>query len=122
MSHTIEGGACYSRELPSWQVTKRFENFKETRLPEIGFTGTDGSECEAFVAAIQEFAFSKGWDEDHHWKLRFATSHLKGKALRWYVRLDPSIKKDWDLFVQALFDQYPAAEDPENDGKVTPVW
>ncbi|KAG8921303.1 hypothetical protein FRC01_000319 [Tulasnella sp. 417] len=120
MSNTTEGGACYPRELHSWQVTKRFENLKETRLPEIVFTGTDGSECESFVAAIQEFTFSKGWDEDHHWKLRFATSRLRGKALRWYAKLDPSIKKDWDLFVQALFDQYPAAEDPENDGKVTP--
>ncbi|KAG9028034.1 hypothetical protein FS837_004006 [Tulasnella sp. UAMH 9824] len=70
----------------------------------------DGKECEAFVVAIQDFAFSKGWDEDHSWMLRFAKTRLRGKALRWYTRLDTSIKKDWDLFVRALFDQYPLVE------------
>ncbi|KIO22568.1 hypothetical protein M407DRAFT_27965 [Tulasnella calospora MUT 4182] len=95
---------------------------EEIRLPDVVFKGTNGKECEAFVAAIQEFAFSKGRDEDHQWLLRFAKSRLRGKALRWWAKLDPSIKKDWDLFVEALFDQYPSIEGPETDGNVTPVW
>ncbi|KAG8945268.1 hypothetical protein FRC04_001108, partial [Tulasnella sp. 424] len=93
-------------------------------MPSIVFKGTDGNECEAFVVAIQDFAFAKGLDEDHQWMLRFARTRLRGKALRWYATLDPAIKKDWDLFVQALFDQYPLADEP---GVVeaeiaTPVW
>ncbi|KIO22566.1 hypothetical protein M407DRAFT_27963 [Tulasnella calospora MUT 4182] len=93
-----------------------------TEVPDVVFNGKDGKECEAFVAAIQAFAFSKRWDEDYQWILRFAKSCLRGKALRWYAKLDPTIKKDWDLFVQALFDEYPAVEDPDDGGKATPVW
>ncbi|KIO22562.1 hypothetical protein M407DRAFT_117164 [Tulasnella calospora MUT 4182] len=95
---------------------------EEIRLPDIVFNGADGKECEAFVVAIQEFAFSKGSDEDHQWMLRFAKTRLRGKALRWYAKLDQSIRKDWDLFVQALFDQYPLVEAPDDGAIATPVW
>ncbi|KAG8936832.1 hypothetical protein FRC00_007548, partial [Tulasnella sp. 408] len=61
------------------------------------------------------------WDEDHQWLLRFTRTRLRGKALRWYAGLDTSIKKDWDLFVQALFDQHPLVDDPETDENGTPV-
>ncbi|KAG8945867.1 hypothetical protein FRC04_012227 [Tulasnella sp. 424] len=95
---------------------------EEPEVLDVVFKGTDGNECEAFVFAIQEFAFAKGLDEDHHWMLRFARTHLRGKALRWSAALDPSIKKDWDLFVQALFDQYPLAEELGVAEIATPVW
>lgn len=89
---------------------------------DIIFRGTDGNECEAFVVAIRDLAFAKGMDEDYRWMLRFATTRLRGKALRWHARLEPSIKQDWDLFVQALFDQYPSNEEPAGPEISTPVW
>ncbi|KIO22567.1 hypothetical protein M407DRAFT_27964 [Tulasnella calospora MUT 4182] len=54
--------------------------------------------------------------------LRFAKTRLRGRALRWYSRLDQAIKKDWDLFVQALFDQYPLVEAPDDGAIATPIW
>ncbi|KAG9021701.1 hypothetical protein FS837_007044, partial [Tulasnella sp. UAMH 9824] len=86
------------------------------------FKGTDGCECEAFVVAVRELAFAKGLEEDYHWMLHFATTKLRGKALRWHARLEPSIKRDWELFVHALFDQYPFVEEPKEPGIVTPSW
>ncbi|KAG9002721.1 hypothetical protein FRB90_011322 [Tulasnella sp. 427] len=39
--------------------------------------------------------------------LLFARSRLRNAALRWFAKLDASVKNDWDLFVQTMFDQYP---------------
>lgn len=91
-------------------------------VPDIVFKGTDGNECEAFIVAIRDFAFATGREKDRHWMLYFAATRLRGKALRWHARLDSSIKEDWDLFVQALFDQYPLVEEPGSDEVATPVW
>lgn len=90
-------------------------------LPDITFTGTNGNECEAFIVAIRDLAFAQGRDEDHHWMLRFATTRLRGKALRWHARLEPSIKQDWDLFVQALFEEYSFVEESGGLEIATPV-
>ncbi|KAG8941351.1 hypothetical protein FRC04_004597 [Tulasnella sp. 424] len=54
--------------------------------------------------------------------LLFARSRLRHKALRWFARLDPSKKKDWDLFVEALFDHYPLVEAPPEVETATPIW
>ncbi|KAG9031738.1 hypothetical protein FS837_002905, partial [Tulasnella sp. UAMH 9824] len=88
----------------------------------ITFRGTDGNECETFVVAIRDIAFAKDKDEDYNWMLRYATTRLRGKALRWHARLDPSIRKDWDSFVQALFEEYPFVEERDGGGTATPVW
>lgn len=88
---------------------------------DITFRGTDGNECEAFVVAIRDLAFTKGKDEDSNWMLRYATTRLRHKALRWHAKLDPSIRKDWDLFVQALFEEYPLVEESDTGGIVTPI-
>ncbi|KAG8937731.1 hypothetical protein FRC00_001408 [Tulasnella sp. 408] len=54
--------------------------------------------------------------------LLFARSRLRQGALRWYARLDPSKKQDWDLFVEALFEQYPPVQAPAEAEISTPVW
>ncbi|KAG9025294.1 hypothetical protein FS837_004973 [Tulasnella sp. UAMH 9824] len=97
-------------------------NVEEAPISDIIFRGTDGNECEAFIVAIRNLAFAKGKDEDPNWMLRYATTRLRHKALRWHARLDPAAKKDWDLFVQALFDEYPLIEEREEGGIATPVW
>ncbi|KAG8930831.1 hypothetical protein FRC01_002216 [Tulasnella sp. 417] len=89
---------------------------------DIVFRGNDGNECEAFVVAIRDLAFAKGKDEDSNWMLRYAATRLRHKALRWHAKLDPSIRKDWDLFVQALFEEYPLVEERDEGGIATPVW
>ncbi|KAG8947277.1 hypothetical protein FRC04_010853 [Tulasnella sp. 424] len=97
----------------------------ENQPPDIIFKGIDGDECEAFVAALEDLAWSEGWTEDRRRMLFFARSRLRNAALRWFVRLDPSIKNDWDLFVQALFDQYPPVSNPPTSNEVgvaTPIW
>ncbi|KIO15725.1 hypothetical protein M407DRAFT_34685 [Tulasnella calospora MUT 4182] len=90
--------------------------------PDIVFRGTDGMEAEEFIAAIEQLAFTEGWSEDQKRMLIFARSCLRHKALRWFARLDPSKKNDWDLFVEALFDQYPLVEAPGEAEISTPVW
>lgn len=54
--------------------------------------------------------------------LDFATTRLRGRALRWHARLDLAIREDWDLFVQALFDEYPQVEEPNRSEIATPLW
>ncbi|KAG9040286.1 hypothetical protein FS837_000850, partial [Tulasnella sp. UAMH 9824] len=93
----------------------------ETQNTNIVFRGTNGNECEAFVVAIRDLAFPKGKEEDYHWMLHYATTRLRGKALRWHAKLDPSIRKDWDLFVQAMFEEYPFVEERDEGGIATPV-
>lgn len=94
----------------------------EIQNPDIIFWGTDGTECEAFVVAIRDLAFAKGKEEDHHWMIHYATTRLRGKALRWHAKLDLSTQKDWYLFVQALFEEYPFVEGTGKVGIATPVW
>ncbi|KIO18919.1 hypothetical protein M407DRAFT_31427 [Tulasnella calospora MUT 4182] len=89
---------------------------------DIVFRGADGNECEAFVVAVRDFAFAKGLQKDRDWMLHFATTRLRGKALRWHAQLDLAIREDWDLFVQALFEQYPLVEEPCRAEIATPVW
>lgn len=91
-------------------------------MNDIVFRGTDGNECEAFVAAVRDLAFARGKDEDPNWMVRFATTRLRGKALRWHAGLDPSIRKDWDLLVQAMFKEYPFVQERDDGGIATPVW
>lgn len=117
--------AWFSHSLePTSQSEHANSDFGCEKLPtsDITFRGTDGNECEAFVVAIRDLALANGKDEDNHWMLRYATTRLRGKALRWHARLDPSVRKDWDLFVQALFEEYPFVEGRDEDGIATPVW
>ncbi|KIO15344.1 hypothetical protein M407DRAFT_35105 [Tulasnella calospora MUT 4182] len=97
-------------------------NVEETSNKDIIFRGNDGTECEEFVVAIRDIAFTKGKDEYNNWMLRYATTRLRGKALRWHAKLDPSVRKDWDLFVQSLFEEYPMAGERDGGGIATPVW
>ncbi|KAG9032279.1 hypothetical protein FS837_002773, partial [Tulasnella sp. UAMH 9824] len=84
---------------------------EETQNTNIIFRGTDGNECEAFVVAMHDLAFANGKDQDPDWMVRYAKTRLRGKALRWHAELDPSIRKDWDLFVQAMFKEFPFVEE-----------
>ncbi|KAG9031739.1 hypothetical protein FS837_002906 [Tulasnella sp. UAMH 9824] len=52
-------------------------NVEDTSNSNIIFRGTDGNECEAFVAAIRDLAFANGKDGDHSWMLRYATTRLR---------------------------------------------
>lgn len=94
----------------------------ETPNTEIVFRGIDGNECEAFIAAIRDRAIAQGMDEGDPAMLRYATSRLRGKAMRWHAKLDPSIRKDWDLLLQAMFEEYPFVEERDEGGIATPVW
>ncbi|KAG9037517.1 hypothetical protein FS837_001429, partial [Tulasnella sp. UAMH 9824] len=97
-------------------------NVEETSNANITFRGTDGNECEAFIVAIRDIAFAKGKDEDYNWMLRYATTRLRGKALRWHAKLDLSVQQSWHLLVQALFEEYPSVEERDGGGIATPVW
>ncbi|KAG8984288.1 hypothetical protein FRB90_005430, partial [Tulasnella sp. 427] len=95
-----------------------------TTTTEIIFKGIDGNECEEFIAAIEELAFTEGWSRDRERMLLFARSRLRQRALR-FAKLDPSKKEDWNSFVDALFDQYPSTEvssDPTEPQITTPIW
>ncbi|KAG8933556.1 hypothetical protein FRC01_008299, partial [Tulasnella sp. 417] len=96
-------------------------NAEETPNPDILFRGIDGNECEAFVAAIRDRAFAQGMNEGDPWMLRYATSRLRGKAMRWHAKLDPSTRQDWDQFVQALFEEYPFVDERDEGEVATPV-
>lgn len=92
------------------------------RAPDIVFRGIDGNECEEFIAAIEELAFTEGWSGDRERMLLFARSRLRHKALRWFARLDPSKKSDWDIFVGEIFDQYPLTDVAPETKIATSIW
>ncbi|KAG8909816.1 hypothetical protein FRC01_006712, partial [Tulasnella sp. 417] len=89
--------------------------------PNIIFRGIDGTEAEEFIATIEELAFTEGWSKDRERMLLFARSRLRHRALRWFATLEQSKKNDWDLFVEALFNQYPMVDVPAGDEISTPV-
>ncbi|KAG8988938.1 hypothetical protein FRB90_002488 [Tulasnella sp. 427] len=96
-------------------------------MQNIVFRGIDGNECEAFMAAVEELAFSEGWSEDGHRMLLFIRSRLRNGALRWFARLDATVKSNLDLLVQAMFEQYPPviydlAPHLEEGAISTPIW
>ncbi|KIO31369.1 hypothetical protein M407DRAFT_19741 [Tulasnella calospora MUT 4182] len=97
-------------------------NVEEISNADINFRGNDGNECEAFVVAIRDFAFTKRKSKDYDWMLSYATTRLRGKALRWHATLDVSVQESWHLFVQALFEEYPLAAERDEGGIATPVW
>lgn len=76
--------------------------------PGLIFKGIDGSECEDFIASLEELAFAEGWSQDRQRMILYARSRLRGDALRWFATLDPSIQGDWNLFLQALLNRYPS--------------
>ncbi|KAG8924784.1 hypothetical protein FRC00_004731, partial [Tulasnella sp. 408] len=92
-----------------------------TSTADIIFRGIDGNECERFIIAIRDLAFAKGKEDDCHWMLHYATTRLRGKALRWHAKLDPSARRDWDLFVQSLLESYPFVEEEDQGGITTPM-
>ncbi|KAG8990730.1 hypothetical protein FRB90_001637 [Tulasnella sp. 427] len=87
--------------------------------PDVVFQGTDGSECLAFLAAINDHAMATG--RDGEWRLGFARTRLRGAALRWYAHRSSSIGEDWELLVKALLEQYPHDEVSAGAGTRTPA-
>lgn len=85
----------------------------EVNTTQIVFRGTDADEAESFIQAIRQMAYLQDKDDDSVWMARFATTCLRGRAMRWHARLDATVRKDWDLLVQAILDEW-RAEDNMN--------
>ena len=94
----------------------------EETLPDartLRFRGISGVECENFVQSVRFIALTEDKEDDDQWMLDFATARLSSKALRWHSRLDREIRKNWDLLVQALMDEYPVVDsDAETPGDI----
>ena len=85
-------------------------------ITKLAFYGRDANECEEFIASVRYFAFfdNTGRVIGDAWRLGLATSCLRGDALRWHASLDKTIRQDWDLFVEALLENYPRIPNPES--------
>lgn len=70
------------------------------------FRGIDGTECEDFIFAIRQRAFSEGKIKDNDWALALASVSFARGALRWFTTLDDSIQNDWVLLQKALLARF----------------
>ncbi|KIO28416.1 hypothetical protein M407DRAFT_22462 [Tulasnella calospora MUT 4182] len=73
---------------------------------DIIFTGGSAEEAEDFIFAIKKRAYSKGKHKDNVWITEFISICFAKKALRWYIRLDPETRNDWELLQRAILDEY----------------
>lgn len=78
--------------------------------PGFTFNGVNANEAEAFIQAVRRTALEEEKTEDIAWMASFASTCLRGRAMRWHARLDLSIRKDWDLLVQAILEEWPPEE------------
>lgn len=71
------------------------------------FRGADADEAETFIQAIRQLAYREDKDDDNVWMARFATTCFRGRAMRWHAKLDVAVRRDWDLLVPAILDEWP---------------
>ncbi|KIO17952.1 hypothetical protein M407DRAFT_32367 [Tulasnella calospora MUT 4182] len=81
---------------------------------DIIFTGGSAEEAEDFIFAIKKRAYSKGKHQDNAWIRDFVSICFAKKALRWYVRLDPETRNDWELLQRAILDEYEETSIPSS--------
>jgi len=74
------------------------------------FRGVDGQECEDFILAVQERAFSEGKQRDGQWVADFASARFTGDALRWFATLDDDAQDNWKQLRKALLLRYPKVD------------
>ena len=77
---------------------------------DLTFHGSDDVACEAFILAINRWAFDNEKQEDDRLVAQFAYSHMAGKMLRFYETLDDDVQGSWKLLRRALLDRYPPTE------------
>ena len=75
---------------------------------DLTFRGGGTAECEDFIAAVNQWAFEKGKDQDDGLVARFAYSRMKGEALRFYEILDVDVQGSWGRLRQAFLALYPS--------------
>ncbi|KAG8893293.1 hypothetical protein FRB99_002071, partial [Tulasnella sp. 403] len=77
---------------------------------DIVFKGVDGSECERFIRAVKIQAREQNKLRDERWILDLVEVSFEGNALRWFTKLDPAVRSNWDLLQEALLDRFPASD------------
>ncbi|KAG8928339.1 hypothetical protein FRC01_006094 [Tulasnella sp. 417] len=70
------------------------------------FRGKDATECEDFIAAILNHAFTQGKQRDDEWVADFAATCLANDALRWWGGLDDSVQGSWKLLRRAILSRF----------------
>ena len=76
----------------------------EHRIPV--FKGISGEECANFLRILKLSALGEGKLDDRPWMASFAACHFWGKALRWYLQLDPAVQGDWTKLQIAMTEEY----------------
>ncbi|KAG8894122.1 hypothetical protein FRB99_001496, partial [Tulasnella sp. 403] len=71
------------------------------------FRGIDKKECEDFIEAVRQSAFSQAKQRDNEWIIDLVHRSLAGDALRWHAALPHEIQCDWRLLQRALMTQFP---------------
>jgi len=85
------------------------------------FEGIDGTECEDFVFAVKQEVFENEKDQDDAWIARYVSPLMKGRALRWYERLDDEVQGSWKLLKRAMLDKFPPDDPSESsESSVSP--
>ena len=75
-------------------------------LPSLIFRGTSWTECEEFIAAVRQRAFTEWKMNDPEWMLQLATASFSGDALRWLLSLDSDTQGDWTNLQLAMLEEY----------------
>ncbi|KIO30649.1 hypothetical protein M407DRAFT_149218 [Tulasnella calospora MUT 4182] len=70
------------------------------------FQGGNWEECSAFIQRIRAAAWREMKFQEPAWMAYFASLHLSGDALTWYLRLPPEVQGDWAKLQAALVAQW----------------
>lgn len=84
-------------------------------LEDIVFLGRDGSECEEFIRAIHKVAYAAGKIRDDAWMADLASTCFSGRALRYYLGLEPGVQCNWRLLCHTLLTKYPRPDEDEEE-------
>lgn len=86
----------------SWKLLRRalFSRYRPL------FYGHSSDEAEQFVFSVRRRIWDAGKQKDNDCIMTFVSDCFVGKALRWHVSLDSSVRGDWKLLETAILAQY----------------
>ncbi|KAG9022977.1 hypothetical protein FS837_006061 [Tulasnella sp. UAMH 9824] len=70
------------------------------------FKGGSWKECGVFLQRVRAAAWKEGKLRDQVWMADFVSLHLSDRALVWYFRLSPEVRRDWPQLEAALVDKW----------------
>lgn len=83
---------------PHFALSKAVDNLE--------FRGEDSEECNKFISAVLNYAFTQGKQRDDEWVADFVATCFRDDALRWWTGLNPHTQESWKQLRHAMTQYY----------------